>query len=66
MQKAFRGVKTYISRKEAEKKKEKELEKLIDHANRLAVSLARITKGIPMSESEINQKLMEIIEREYS
>ena len=66
MQKAFRGVKTYISRKEAEKKKEKELEKLIDHANRLATSLARITKGIPMSESEINQKLMKIIESEYS
>ena len=65
MQKAFRSIKTYISRKEAEKKKEKELEKLKDHADRLAISLAKITKGIPMSESEIQHKLMKIIEREY-
>ena len=66
MQKAFRGVKTYISRREEEKKKEQEFEKLKEHANRLAVSLAKITKGIPMSESEIQYRLMKIIISEYS
>ncbi|MFX1518764.1 MAG: DNA topoisomerase VI subunit B [Promethearchaeota archaeon] len=66
MQKAFRGVKSHISRKEEEKKKEKELERLKEHANRLARSLAKITKGMPMSQFEIQQKLTEIIEREYT
>ncbi|MFX1466539.1 MAG: DNA topoisomerase VI subunit B [Promethearchaeota archaeon] len=65
MQKAFRRVKTYITHKEEAKKKEKELEKLKDYANRLSKSLAKITRGMPMSEYEIQHRLMKIIKREY-